>query len=93
MMDAETKESVEARLGRIAGQVAGIQRMVEQDRYCVDVVTQISAVRAAMAKVSTMLLASHIKTCVAVAFDSHDESERTKKIGELVRVFEKNCNC
>lgn len=93
MMNAETKESVEARLGRVAGQVAGIQRMVEQDRYCVDVLMQISAVRAAMAKVSRLLLESHIHTCVTGAFESGDEDDRAAKIAELVRVFDKNCSC
>ena len=93
MMTPETKEKVEARLMRIAGQVSGIQRMVEGDRYCVDVLMQISAARAALAKVSKMLLDSHIQTCVTGAFESNDEDERAAKIAELVRVFEKNCSC
>ncbi len=93
MMPPDTKENVEARLKRAAGQVAGIQRMVEEDRYCVDVLLQISAARAALAKVSKMLLESHIQTCVAGAFESSDSEERTAKIEELVRVFEKNCSC
>ena len=90
MMSQETKENVEARLKRVAGQVSGIQRMVEGDRYCIDVLMQVSAVRAALAKVSKMLLESHIQTCVAGAFDSDDADDRAAKIEELVRVFEKN---
>jgi DNA-binding FrmR family transcriptional regulator len=92
MMSPETKDKVEARLKRVAGQVSGIQRMIEEDRYCVDVLMQISAARAALAKVSKMLLESHIQTCVTGAFESHDADDRAAKIEELVRVFEKNCS-
>jgi DNA-binding FrmR family transcriptional regulator len=90
MMNAATKEKVEARLKRVAGQVSGIQRMVEGDRYCVDILMQIAAVRAALGKVSGMLLESHIQTCVTGAFESDDEADRDAKIAELVRVFDKN---
>lgn len=93
MMSDDTKHKTEARLKRVAGQVAGIQRMVEQDRYCVDVLMQISAARAALAKVSKMLLESHIHTCVTAAFDSDDEADRRAKVEELIRIFDKNCNC
>ncbi len=93
MMSAETKKKVEGRLKRIAGQVAGVQRMVEDDRYCVDVLMQISAARAALAKVSKMLLESHIQTCVSGAFERDDGAGRAAKIQELVRVFEKHCSC
>ena len=90
-MGPETKQSVESRLNRIAGQVAGIQRMVEQDRYCVDILLQIAATRAALAKVGKLLLDSHIHTCVVGAFENHDEADREAKIAELIRVFDKNC--
>lgn len=93
MMSAQTKEKIEARLKRVAGQVAGVQRMVEDDRYCVDVLLQISAIRAALAKVNTMLLESHIQTCVTGAFESRDPRDRKAKVAELVRVFDKNCSC
>ena len=92
MMSHETKEKVEARLKRVSGQVAGIQRMVDADRYCVDVLIQISAARAALAKVGAMLLESHIHTCVTSAFESDDENDRAVKIEEMVRIFEKNCS-
>ncbi|MDH5671075.1 MAG: metal-sensitive transcriptional regulator [Myxococcales bacterium] len=93
MMSPETKQAVQTRLKRAAGQVAGIERMVEEDRYCVDILMQISAVRAAMAKVSKLLLESHIQTCVTAAFESDQEAERAAKIEELLRVFDKSCNC
>lgn len=92
-MNAETKSKVEARLKRVSGQVAGVQRMVEDDRYCVDVLMQISAARAALAKVSKILLESHIQTCVTDAFESDDDADRAEKIAELIRVFDKNCSC
>ncbi len=93
MMEPETRSQVEARLKRIAGQVGGLQRMVEQERYCVDIVMQISAARAALAKVSQMVLDAHIHTCVADAFDSGNPTDREEKIAELIRVFDKNCRC
>lgn len=92
-MSPDTKEKVGARLRRVAGQVAGVQRMVADERYCVDVLMQISAARAALAKVSALLLESHIQTCVTGAFASDDPRDRASKIEELVRVFEKNCSC
>lgn len=92
-MDEDSKAKVEARLKRVAGQVAGVQRMVEDDRYCVDVLMQISAARAALAKVGKILLESHISTCVTEAFESEDPGERDAKIAELIRIFDKNCSC
>ena len=89
-MTAETKDNVESRLNRVAGQIAGIQRMVAGDRYCVDVLMQISAVRAALGKVSKIMLESHIQTCVTGAFESEDQGDRSAKIEELVRVFDKS---
>mgnify|MGYP002400460030 CR=1 FL=1 len=92
-MDAESKKALQARLRRVAGQVAGIERMVEEDRYCVDVIAQISAARAALAKASAVLLRSHVETCVHAAFAGKDLADRSQKIEELVRLFDKNCNC
>ena len=63
-MQMETKANVQTRLKRIAGQVAGIQRMVEEDRYCVDVLTQVAAVRSALDAVGVELLTDHIEGCV-----------------------------
>ena len=74
---------------RVAGQVRGIEKMVDEDRYCVDVLTQIEAARAALAKVSALLLESHLQTCVTSAFHSNDPDEQAAKIAELVAVFNK----
>ncbi len=89
MMNDETRTQVDRRLKRAAGQVAGIQKMVENDRYCVDVLIQIAAARAALAKVSQILLESHIQTCVVGAMSSDDTDDQQAKIAELLHVFDK----
>ncbi|HVC60046.1 MAG TPA: metal-sensitive transcriptional regulator [Acetobacteraceae bacterium] len=86
-MHQETKRAVAARLSRIEGQVAGLSRMVEADRYCVDVLTQIAAVRAALAKVEAQILHDHVDTCVASAFASGDPEEQRQKVDELVETI------
>ena len=91
MLDQEKKQAVESRLGRIAGQVGGIQRMIDGDRYCVDVLNQIAAVKAALTRVGAILLDSHIRTCVAESFEAAGADDRDQKIRELVDVFSKNC--
>ena len=79
-----TKKTVSARLRRIEGQVGGLRRMVEDDRYCVDVLTQISAVRAALHKVEGEILRDHVSHCVAGAFAAGDPLDQRRKIEELV---------
>ena len=83
-MQESTRTAVLRRLSRIEGQVRGIAGMVEGDRYCVDVVTQIAAVRAALHKVEEEILRDHISHCVAGAFASGDVNEQRQKIEELV---------
>ncbi len=83
MHDA-TKKAVKARLKRIEGQVGGLMRMVNEDRYCVDVLTQINAVRAALHKVEEQILRDHVSHCVAGAFSSGDLLEQRHKVEELV---------
>lgn len=79
-----TKQAVTGRLKRIAGQVGGLLRMVEEDRYCVDVLTQIDAVRAALHKVEEAILRDRVSHCVAGAFASGDTADQRAKIEELV---------
>jgi CsoR family transcriptional regulator, copper-sensing transcriptional repressor len=86
-MQQETKTAALKRLGRIEGQVRGIARMVEEDRYCIDVVTQISAVRAALRKVEEEVLRDHVGHCVEHAIASGDKSEQRRKIAELMDVL------
>lgn len=86
-MSSEEKRKLAARLQRVAGQVGGIQRMVDEDRYCIDVLMQIAAARAALARAGEILLESHVNTCVVHALDSGDPTERREKLDELMRVF------
>lgn len=86
MQDA-LRNKLDARLKRIAGQVAGIQRMVEEDRYCVDVLLQIAAVRAALEQAGKLLLGAHVETCVRDAIESGAPRERKAKVDELLDVL------
>jgi CsoR family transcriptional regulator, copper-sensing transcriptional repressor len=77
------------RLSRIQGQVGGIVRMIEDDRYCIDILTQIQAIKAALRKVEDELLKSHSDHCVAAAIKSGDVKEARTKFTELVDLFSK----
>jgi CsoR family transcriptional regulator, copper-sensing transcriptional repressor len=90
-MDEETRTKANARLKRIAGQVTGIQRMVEDDRYCVDVLLQVAAVQAALMETGRVILSGHFETCLTQAMRSRDEQERRKKIDELIDLFSRFC--
>ena len=85
----DTREQSRRRIRRIAGQVAGIERMIEEDRYCVDILLQVAAVRAALDGLGKVLLSNHVETCVADAFASGRPSDRKKKVAELMEVFSK----
>jgi DNA-binding FrmR family transcriptional regulator len=87
-MDAKLKKSQLARLGRIEGQVRGIARMIEEERYCIDVLTQVRAVRAALNKVEQETLADHLQHCVAHAFHAGSEKDRIGKIEEILEVLD-----
>lgn len=86
-MAHKAKPAVLKRLTRIEGQVRGLARMVQEDRYCIDVVTQIAAVRAALRRVEEELLRDHVGHCVQHAIDSGDKAEQRKKIAELVETL------
>jgi DNA-binding FrmR family transcriptional regulator len=88
-MDERVKKSQLARLGRIEGQVRGIARMVEEDRYCIDVINQVRAVRAALDKVEQEILYDHLQHCVAHAFHAGSERDRQTKIDELIEVLDR----
>ena len=86
-MKDQARKQVLTRLRKISGQVAGIQRMVEEDRYCVDVLHQVAAVEAALDRVGHIVLAQHVETCVANALESGAPRERKRKLDELMEVF------
>ena len=86
-MQTETKVAVLKRLNRIEGQVRGLSRMVDEDRYCIDVVTQVSAVRAALRRAEEEILRDHVGHCVEHAIASGDKREQRKKITEIIDVL------
>lgn len=89
-MKHENKAARLKRLSRIEGQVRGLSRMVEEDRYCIDLVTQIAAVRAALARVEQDVLRDHIGHCVEHAIASGNKEEQRIKIAELMAVLERS---
>jgi CsoR family transcriptional regulator, copper-sensing transcriptional repressor len=86
-MQKETKAAVLKRLSRIEGQVGGLFRMVEEDRYCIDIITQISAVRAALRRAEEEILRDHVGHCVEHAIASGNKTEQRKKISEIIDVL------
>jgi len=86
-MERSISEKVLKNLNRVEGQVRGIAKMVEDDRYCIDVVTQIEAARAALARIESDLLRQHLGHCVHRAMNSKNAFEQEKVIEELVGVF------
>jgi len=85
-MRKDIKDSPLKRLNRIKGQVRGITRMVEDDRYCIDIVTQIAAVRAALRRAEEEILRDHVAHCVEDAIASGNRAEQRRKIAELMDV-------
>lgn len=86
-MQHEAKATTLKRLGRIEGQVRGLSRMVEEGRYCIDIVTQIAAVRAALRKVEEEVLRDHVSHCVEGAIASGNKADQRRKIAELMDVI------
>ena len=88
-MNANSKSSTLKRLKRIEGQVRGLARMVEEDRYCIDIVTQIGAVRAALRRAEEEILRDHVAHCVEHAISSGDKADQRRKVAELMDVMER----
>jgi len=86
-MKPGTKPKLLNRLNRIEGQVRGLARMVQEDRYCIDVLTQLQAVRAALARVETEMLKNHLHHCIEGAIVSGNSNEQRKKAGELIELL------
>ncbi|MDA8218919.1 MAG: metal-sensitive transcriptional regulator [Dehalococcoidales bacterium] len=82
------KQEILRRLKSVEGHIRGIQRMVEENQYCIDVINQSAAVQAALAKVDSLILERHLQTCVTTAIRSEDRAERERVIGELLQVFQ-----
>jgi DNA-binding FrmR family transcriptional regulator len=89
-MQRDAKTSCLKRLNRIEGQVRGLARMVAEERYCIDIVTQISAVRAALRRVEEEVLRDHVAHCVAHAIASGNRGEQRRKVAELMDVLSRS---
>jgi DNA-binding FrmR family transcriptional regulator len=89
-MKSDGKKMIGTRLARIEGQVRGLAQMVEQDRYCLDIVAQVRAARSALAKIEQIILADHLGSCVEDAIVSGDAGEQRKKVAELIEVFSRS---
>jgi DNA-binding FrmR family transcriptional regulator len=90
-MERQNKPKLLNRLNRIEGQVRGIARMVEEDRYCIDVLTQLQAARAALSRVEAEMLKEHLGHCIEGAIVSGDKDEQRKKAAELIELLERTC--
>jgi len=86
-MDAAEKQKVLTRLRRVAGQVEGLARMIEEGRDCLDVLHQVAAARAALGKVAGVVLESHVHTCVADALHGDDAARREQTVDDLLEVL------
>lgn len=89
-MDDATRKKVVARARRITGQLQGVARMVEQDRYCVDILLQLASARAAVAQASKLVLRAHVESCVRDALATGQPRERRQKLDELLEVFSRH---
>jgi DNA-binding FrmR family transcriptional regulator len=87
-MDESTRKTITRRLASASGHIKGIERMVEEDTYCIDVIKQIQAVQAALNKVSALMLDNHLRTCVTTAIQGDDPQERERMLQEVTSVFE-----
>jgi DNA-binding FrmR family transcriptional regulator len=87
-MNSEHQIAVVKRLKSIAGHVAGVERMVNEDAYCIDIIKQIQAVQAALNKVNDLILENHLNTCVIEAVRGDNKKERERVLSEIVDVFE-----
>lgn len=89
-MKRDNKDKLLNRLNRIEGQVRGVSRMIEADRYCIDILTQLSAVKAAVARVESEMLKDHLHHCIEGAIVSGDADEQRKKASELIELLERS---
>jgi len=78
------RAEVQGRLGRIEGQIRGVEKMVDEDRYCIDVLTQVGAVKAALDAVALLLLQDHTAHCVVEAIQAGDGSQKVRELNEAV---------
>ena len=87
IMQDDTKAAIQKRFNRIEGQVRGLSKMVEENRYCIDIVTQISAVRSALRRAEEEILRDHVAHCVEHAINTGDKQDQRTKITEIIDVL------
>jgi DNA-binding FrmR family transcriptional regulator len=86
-MKEDTRSAAKRRLARIEGQVRGIAKMIDDERYCIDIVRQVQAIKAALSGLETVILDDHLATCVEHALASDKIEDRREKVEELVAVL------
>ena len=86
-MDTKTREDAIQRLKSTAGHINGVIRMLEEDRYCIDVIKQIQAAQAALSRTSETILDGHLRTCVTTAIQGDDPNDRERVLTEITEVF------
>ena len=86
-MRSSTKRLADARLARIEGQIRAVRKMVDEERYCVDVVRQVQAARSALSSLETLIVEDHVETCVQASLESGSFDARKEKVTELVSIL------
>ena len=86
-MRSSTKRLADARLARIEGQIRAVRKMVDDERYCVDVVRQVQAARSALSSLETLIVEDHVETCVQASLESGSFDARKEKVTELVSIL------
>ena len=89
MLNEREKDDIKKRLRKTGGQINGIEKMVDEGRYCVDILQQISAARAALNKVALMILESHTKSCVVTAIQDNHAAESIEELIGIISKFTK----
>lgn len=87
-MDTDHKQQLLNRLKTIEGHVRGVQRMVETDTYCIDLLKQTRAIQQSLARLDALILAEHLRTCVTTAIRNDDVGERERVVNELLQVYQ-----
>ncbi len=89
MINEETKKAASRRLNLIKGQISGIERMIAEEKYCIDIINQLSAVRNALEKVSLIIMKRHIESCIISGAETADPKKQTQKMDELMKTLYK----
>ena len=89
MIDKELIRNILPRVNKIKGQIDGVERMIKEKRYCIDILQQIYAIIGGLKAISIMILRNHIETCVSNAISSRNEKEKNKKIDEIIEIYKK----